>query len=90
MERLNLIRYPPHTAEKLYWARILLVKQVNIKRWRQLVQVAMFAALAGFVVQVCFTLLPYSLFASSYFLVGLGKEIMLYCIQLNMYTHCLL
>ncbi|KAK3560294.1 hypothetical protein QTP86_006110 [Hemibagrus guttatus] len=51
MERLNLIRYPPHSAEKLRWARILLSKQVNIKRWRQLVQVAMFAALAAFVVQ---------------------------------------
>ncbi|KAK2831331.1 hypothetical protein Q7C36_016417 [Tachysurus vachellii] len=51
MERLNLIRYPPHTAQKLRWARVLLIKQVNVKRWRQLVQVAMLTALAAFVVQ---------------------------------------
>ncbi|XP_053503021.1 aldehyde dehydrogenase family 3 member A2a [Ictalurus furcatus] len=51
MEWLNLIRYPPHTAEKLRWARMLLTKQVNMKRWRQLAQVAMLTALAAFVVQ---------------------------------------
>ncbi|XP_060799883.1 aldehyde dehydrogenase family 3 member A2-like [Neoarius graeffei] len=31
MERLNLIRYSPHTAEKLRWARMLFVKQ---RFWR--------------------------------------------------------
>ncbi|TTO95309.1 Fatty aldehyde dehydrogenase [Bagarius yarrelli] len=51
MERLNLIRYPPHTAEKLRWARLLLVKRVNVRRWRQVAQVAILAALAAFVVQ---------------------------------------
>lgn len=55
MERLNLIRYPPHTAQKLRWARMLLIKQVNMKRWRNLAHIAMLAALAAFVVQVCFT-----------------------------------
>lgn len=65
MERLNQIRYPPHTTEKLRWARILLLKQVNVKRWRNLAQVAILAALAAFVVQVCFTILPYLLFPSS-------------------------
>lgn len=64
MEWLNLIRYPPHTAEKLRWAQMLLTKQVNMKRWRQLAQVAMLAALAAFVVQVCLTFLPYSLIPS--------------------------
>lgn len=64
MERLNLIRYPPHTAEKLRWARMLFTKQVNVKRWRQLAQVAMLAALAAFVVQVRFTFFPYSLLPS--------------------------
>ncbi|KAF4085991.1 hypothetical protein AMELA_G00101490 [Ameiurus melas] len=51
MEWLNLIRYPPHTAKKLHWARMLLTKQVNMKCWGQLAQVAMLAALAAFVVQ---------------------------------------
>lgn len=61
MERLNLIRYPPHTAEKLHWARLLLINQVNVKRWRNLAHVAMLAALAAFVIQVSFTLISYFL-----------------------------
>lgn len=64
MERVNLIRYPPHTMEKLRWARILLTKQVNLKCWRNLAHIAMLAALAAFVVQVLFTSLPYSLLLS--------------------------
>ncbi|XP_062872809.1 aldehyde dehydrogenase family 3 member A2-like [Trichomycterus rosablanca] len=51
MEPVNQIRYPPHTKEKLRWARMLLLKQVNLRRWRQLVQVSMLAALAAFVVK---------------------------------------
>ncbi|XP_059370495.1 aldehyde dehydrogenase family 3 member A2a isoform X1 [Carassius carassius] len=51
MEGVNQMRYPPHTTEKLRWARVLLLKQVNLARWRQVAQVAMFAALAAFVVQ---------------------------------------
>ncbi|XP_066519399.1 aldehyde dehydrogenase family 3 member A2a [Hoplias malabaricus] len=51
MERVNQMRYPPHTREKLRWARILLLKQVNISRWRHLAQAAMLAALAAFLVQ---------------------------------------
>lgn len=51
MEGVNQMRYPPHTTEKLRWARVLLLKQVNLARWRRVAQVAMFAALAAFVVQ---------------------------------------
>lgn len=51
MERVNQMRYPPHTAEKLRWARVLLLKQVNLARCRQVAQVTMLAALAVFVVQ---------------------------------------
>ncbi|TRY83666.1 hypothetical protein DNTS_027961 [Danionella cerebrum] len=52
MERMNQMRYPPHTTEKLRWARLFLLKQVNLTRWRHVAQAAMLAALAAFVVQV--------------------------------------
>ncbi|XP_076832572.1 aldehyde dehydrogenase family 3 member A2a [Brachyhypopomus gauderio] len=51
MEFVNGMRYPPHTAEKLRWARLLLCRQVNLGRVRHLAQVAAFALLAAFVVQ---------------------------------------
>lgn len=51
MEGVNTMRYPPHTAKKLSWARFLLLKQVNVERLRQMAQVTMFAALAAFVIQ---------------------------------------
>ncbi|XP_057188948.1 aldehyde dehydrogenase family 3 member A2-like [Triplophysa rosa] len=51
MEMVNQMRYPPHTAEKLRWARVFLLKQINLSKWRQMAQVAMVAALAAFVVQ---------------------------------------
>ncbi|XP_036417019.1 aldehyde dehydrogenase family 3 member A2a [Colossoma macropomum] len=51
MERVNQVRYPPHSAEKVRWARLLLLKQVNLGRWRQLAHAAMLAALAAFVIR---------------------------------------
>nr|AAI52641.1 Aldh3a2 protein [Danio rerio] len=51
MEAVNQMRYPPHTTEKLRWARVLLLKQINVTRWRQMAQVAVLAALAAFVVK---------------------------------------
>ncbi|CAM4552672.1 unnamed protein product [Leuciscus chuanchicus] len=51
MEGVNQMRYPPHTTEKLRWARVFLLKQVNLARWRQMAQVAMLVALAAFVVK---------------------------------------
>lgn len=51
MEAVNQMRYPPHTTEKLRWARVLLLKQINVTRWRQMAHVAVLAALAAFVVK---------------------------------------
>ncbi|XP_065137360.1 aldehyde dehydrogenase family 3 member A2a isoform X2 [Paramisgurnus dabryanus] len=51
MEMVNQMRYPPHSAKKLHWARILLLKQINVARWRRMAQVVMLAALATFVVK---------------------------------------
>lgn len=46
------MRYPPHTAKKLGWARFFLVKRVNVSRLRRLVLLATLAGVAAFVVQV--------------------------------------
>ncbi|XP_062408298.1 aldehyde dehydrogenase family 3 member A2-like [Sardina pilchardus] len=51
MEGVNQMRYPPHTTKKLQWARVFLLRQVNLGRWRQFAKVAVLAVLAAFVVQ---------------------------------------
>uniref|UniRef100_A0A4W4HLG1 Aldehyde dehydrogenase n=1 Tax=Electrophorus electricus TaxID=8005 RepID=A0A4W4HLG1_ELEEL len=66
MEQLNGMRYPPHTAEKLRLARLLLLKQVSLGRVRHLVQATTLIMLAAFVVQVS---TPHS----QYFLLGSSK-----------------
>uniref|UniRef100_A0A6Q2WS11 Aldehyde dehydrogenase n=1 Tax=Esox lucius TaxID=8010 RepID=A0A6Q2WS11_ESOLU len=59
MEAANAMRYPPHTDKKLGWARIFLLKQVNLGRLRRMAMLAMFTALGAFIVQVrCFTVVP--------------------------------
>jgi len=52
MEGMNSMRYPPHTAEKLGWARFFILKQVNVGRLRRMVVLSMLVGLAAFVVQV--------------------------------------
>lgn len=52
MEGVNSMRYPPHTAKKLGWARFFLLKQVNVDKLRQMMMLAMLVGLAAFVVQV--------------------------------------
>lgn len=52
MEAVNSMRYPPHTAKKLGWARFFLLKQLNMCRLRRMALLAMLASLAAFVVQV--------------------------------------
>lgn len=52
MEGVNSMRYPPHTAKKLGWARFFLLKQVDVSRLRRMALLTMFAGLAAFVVQV--------------------------------------
>lgn len=51
MEAVNSMRYPPHTAKKLGWARFLLLKQVNVCKLQRVSLVIMLAGLAAFVVQ---------------------------------------
>ncbi|KAM4627827.1 aldehyde dehydrogenase family 3 member A2a [Polymixia lowei] len=51
MEGVNTMRYPPHTAKKLGWARFFLLKQVNLGKLRRMALLATLAALAAFVVQ---------------------------------------
>ncbi|KAK2847530.1 hypothetical protein Q5P01_010529 [Channa striata] len=51
MEGVNSMRYPPHTAKKLSWARFLLLKQVNVGKLRHMAMLATLASLAAFVVQ---------------------------------------
>ncbi|XP_047246980.1 aldehyde dehydrogenase family 3 member A2-like isoform X3 [Girardinichthys multiradiatus] len=52
MEGLNSMRYPPHTAKKLSWARRFVLSRLNVQRLRNMVMFAMLASLAAFVVQV--------------------------------------
>ncbi|KAG7254741.1 hypothetical protein CRUP_033263 [Coryphaenoides rupestris] len=51
MEGMNSMRYPPHTAEKLGWARFFILKQVNVGRLRRMVMLSMLVGLAAFVLQ---------------------------------------
>lgn len=51
MEGVNQMRYPPHTTKKLQWARVFLLKQVNLGQLRQLAKMAVLAVLAAFIVQ---------------------------------------
>lgn len=52
MEGVNSMRYPPHTAKKLGWARFLLLRQVNVCKLRRMMMLATLVSLAAFVVQV--------------------------------------
>uniref|UniRef100_H2SR52 Aldehyde dehydrogenase n=1 Tax=Takifugu rubripes TaxID=31033 RepID=H2SR52_TAKRU len=44
MERVNSMRYPPHTAKKLGWARFFLLQQVNVCRLQRVALMATFIA----------------------------------------------
>uniref|UniRef100_A0A8C9V3Q0 Aldehyde dehydrogenase n=1 Tax=Scleropages formosus TaxID=113540 RepID=A0A8C9V3Q0_SCLFO len=50
-EKANMMRYPPHTFEKIRWARIVLLNQVNVGRLWRVVLVTLLGILAAFVVQ---------------------------------------
>lgn len=52
MEKVNAMRYPPHTAKKIGWARFFLLKQVNVCRLQRMALLATLIGLAAFVVQV--------------------------------------
>uniref|UniRef100_A0A673XPL5 Aldehyde dehydrogenase n=1 Tax=Salmo trutta TaxID=8032 RepID=A0A673XPL5_SALTR len=50
MEDSNAMRYPPHTAKKLGWARFFFLKRVNLRRLRRMALLALFSALAAFII----------------------------------------
>lgn len=52
MERVNAMRYPPHTARKMGWARFFLLKQVDVCRLQRWFLLGTLIGLAAFVVQV--------------------------------------
>lgn len=52
MEKVNAMRYPPHTAKKMGWARFFLLTQVNVCRLQRMALLATLIGLAAFVVQV--------------------------------------
>lgn len=52
MEAVNNMRYPPHTAKKMGWARFLLLKHVNVCRLQRMALLASLVGLAAFVMQV--------------------------------------
>ncbi|KAM9442117.1 aldehyde dehydrogenase family 3 member A2-like isoform 1-T2 [Salvelinus alpinus] len=51
LEDANAMRYPPHTAKKLGWARFFFLKRVNLRQLRRMALLALFSAMAAFVVQ---------------------------------------
>ncbi|XP_028321354.1 fatty aldehyde dehydrogenase-like [Gouania willdenowi] len=51
MEAVNNMRYPPHTANKLSWARFLLLRHINVPKLWRVVQMAAMVGLGAFVVQ---------------------------------------
>ncbi|XP_029922934.1 aldehyde dehydrogenase family 3 member A2a [Myripristis murdjan] len=51
LESINNMRYPPHTASKMTWARFLLLKQINLGKLRRMALLVAFAALTAVIVQ---------------------------------------
>ncbi|XP_064208916.1 aldehyde dehydrogenase family 3 member A2b [Anguilla rostrata] len=51
MEGVNKMRYPPHTAQKLSWARFFILKQVDFGRLGRLAMFAMLAVVAAVLIQ---------------------------------------
>lgn len=52
MEAVNKVRYPPHSAKKLSWARFFILKRVRLGTLGRLALLAAFVALAALVAQV--------------------------------------
>ncbi|KAI1902875.1 hypothetical protein AGOR_G00020810 [Albula goreensis] len=51
MEGVNQMRYPPHTAKKLDWARFFILKQVDVARVGRMAMLALLAVIAAVVLQ---------------------------------------
>ncbi|XP_035241494.1 aldehyde dehydrogenase family 3 member A2-like isoform X1 [Anguilla anguilla] len=50
-ERVNGVRYPPHTPRKLRWAYFLFLRRINVAHLRRAALLAAFAALAALLAQ---------------------------------------
>lgn len=55
MEGVNKMRYPPHTAEKLGWARFLILKQVDLGSLGRMALLALLAVFVAVMLQRYFT-----------------------------------
>ncbi|KAI7795755.1 aldehyde dehydrogenase family 3 member A2b [Triplophysa rosa] len=55
MEGVNKMRYPPHTAEKLGWARFLILKQVDLGSLGRMALLALLAIFIAVILQKYFT-----------------------------------
>lgn len=52
MEGVNDMRYPPHTAKKLFWARFFILKNPDLGWLGRMTLLAIFAVVAAVVLQV--------------------------------------
>lgn len=52
MEGVNSMRYPPHTPEKLGWARFFILKSVDLGWWGRVAMLAVLVVAAAIALQV--------------------------------------
>lgn len=52
MEGVNSMRYPPHTAKKLDWARFFILRQVEMGKLARMAVMALLVVAAAVMVQV--------------------------------------
>lgn len=52
MEGVNNMRYPPHTAKKLDWARFFILRQVEVGKLARLALMALLVVTAAVMIQV--------------------------------------
>lgn len=52
MEGMNSMRYPPHTAKKLGWARFFILKSFDLSWMGRMVLLAVMVVMAAVVLQV--------------------------------------
>lgn len=52
MEGMNSMRYPPHTAKKLDWARFFILRQVEVGKLARVALMALLVVAAAVMIQV--------------------------------------
>lgn len=55
MEAVNKMRYPPHTADKLGWARFFIVRHVDFGSLGRMAMLALMVVFAAVIIQKYFT-----------------------------------